>query len=83
MATKHLTRSPTDRILGGVCGGIAEYTHLPSLLIRIIMIILFFVPIPVILVLIVYTLLWLTLPMGKPRKQIDQNAIDVEFEVRE
>lgn len=83
MANKQLTRSPTDRWIAGVCGGIAEYTHLPSILIRIITIILLFVPIPIILVVIIYTLLWMTLPVGRPRKQIDQNAIDVEFEVRE
>lgn len=81
MIKKHLTRSPTDRIIAGVCGGIAEYTHIPSTIIRIIIVVLFFVPIPVILSLILYVLLWLTLPLGKQRKQIDPEAIDVEFEV--
>jgi len=83
MANKRLTRSPTDRWIAGVCGGIAEYTHLPSILVRIIVIILIFVPIPILLVLIIYVLLWFSLPVGRPPKQIDRNSIDVEYEVRE
>ncbi len=83
MVKKQLIRSRTDTMIAGVCGGIAEYTRIPSTAIRISMIILFFVPIPVLLVTIIYILLWIALPLGKPKKQIDQNAIDVEFEVRE
>ncbi len=79
---KTLTRSPTDKFLGGVCGGIAEYTGAPSWLIRVIAIILLFVPIPVLLVIAVYILLWVILPLG-PTKQLDKNTIDAEFEVKE
>ena len=52
MVKKKLARSPEDRWIAGVCGGIAEYTGLPSWLIRVIAIVLFFVPVPVILVLL-------------------------------
>ncbi|HJJ31721.1 MAG TPA: PspC domain-containing protein [Methanocorpusculum sp.] len=83
MAKKKLARSAEDRIIAGVCGGIAEYTGLPSWVIRLIMFILFFVPVPVILVTLIYILLTVSLPVRIPGKKLDQNAIDVEFEVRE
>ncbi len=34
MSTTQLTRSETNRILGGVCGGLADYLGLPANLIR-------------------------------------------------
>lgn len=83
MSNKKLARSPEDRWIAGVCGGIAEYTGLPSWLIRVIAIVLFFVPVPVILVTLIYILLTVSLPTRVPGKKLDQNAIDVEFEVRE
>lgn len=83
MSNKKLVRSPEDRWIAGVCGGIAEYTGLPSWLIRVIAIVLFFVPVPVILVTLIYILLTVSLPTRVPGKKLDQNAIDVEFEVRE
>lgn len=33
--TKRLCRSRTDRIIAGVCGGIAEYTGIDSTVVRI------------------------------------------------
>lgn len=39
---KKLYRSINERILGGVCGGIAEYFKVDPVLVRIIFIILFF-----------------------------------------
>ena len=83
MVKKKLARSAEDRWIAGVCGGIAEYTGLPSWLIRVIVIVLFFVPVPVILVTLIYILLTVSLPTRVPGKKLDQNAIDVEFEVRE
>lgn len=83
MVKKKLARSAEDRWIAGVCGGIAEYTGLPSWLIRVIVIILFFVPVSVILVVLIYILLTVFLPTRVPGKKLDQNAIDVEFEVRE
>lgn len=37
-APKRLTRSSRDRIIGGVCGGFAEYTGLDANLIRIVLV---------------------------------------------
>lgn len=33
---KRFYRSRTDKLIAGVCGGIAEYFHVPSLVIRLI-----------------------------------------------
>jgi len=37
-ATKRLTRSRTDSMLGGVCGGLAAYTGLDANLIRVLVV---------------------------------------------
>ena len=39
-ATQRLTRSRNNRIIAGVCGGLAEYFRLDSTLVRIVMVIL-------------------------------------------
>ncbi|MBO5119648.1 PspC domain-containing protein [Methanocorpusculum sp.] len=82
---KKLTRSPTNRFLGGVCGGIAEYFGIPSWVVRVVLILLLILPIPFtgIALILVYIALWLLLPMGEVKKQLDPNTIDAEFEVKE
>ena len=82
---KKLTRSPTNRFLGGVCGGIAEYFGIPSWVVRVGLILLLILPIPFtgIALILVYIALWLLLPMGEVKKQLDPNTIDAEFEVKE
>lgn len=42
MAEKRLYRSEKDRMIGGVCGGIAEYFNTDPVIIRIIAVILLF-----------------------------------------
>lgn len=39
---KRYYRSSTDRIIGGVCGGIAEYFNIDPLLVRLVFATLFF-----------------------------------------
>ncbi|HJJ40741.1 MAG TPA: PspC domain-containing protein [Methanocorpusculum sp.] len=82
---KKLTRSPTNRFLGGVCGGIAEYFGIPSWVVRVVLILLLILPIPFtgIALILVYIALWLLLPMGEVKKQLDPNTLDAEFEVKE
>ncbi|MDR1212495.1 MAG: PspC domain-containing protein [Propionibacteriaceae bacterium] len=65
-----LTRSRTDKVLGGVCGGIAAFTKIDVAIIRVIAAlgILFFGA-----GLLVYILLWLLLPMeGASESGLDQ-----------
>lgn len=57
-----LYRSDTDRFLGGVCGGIAEYFHLDSTLIRLLFIASILLGGSGILV---YLILWLVIPTAK------------------
>lgn len=82
---KKLTRSPTNRFLGGVCGGIAEYFGIPSWVVRLVFIILLILPIPLtgITLILVYAALWAFLPLGENKKQLDPNTLDAEFEVKE
>lgn len=42
--TKHLYRSRTHRILGGVCGGLGEYFDIDPVLVRILTIMVFMLP---------------------------------------
>ncbi len=57
---KKLFRSRTNRMLAGVCGGLAEYFNIDPTLTRVIAIVLAFTPfVPVI---IIYILLWLLIP---------------------
>ena len=90
MVSKRLTRSKTDHFLGGVCGGIAEYLHIPAWIVRIAFVVLtlapLFVPFMrfcVIIMPVIYLALMLTLPLGEPRKKLDPNVIDADFEVKE
>lgn len=59
--TRRLTRSTTDRMLGGVCGGVGEYFGWDPTLVRVgyVLISLFSAGFPG---LIVYILLWLMMP---------------------
>ena len=57
---KKYYRSQTDRIIGGVCGGMADYLGLDPLLVRI----LWVVTLTFGIGLIAYILLWLLAPEG-------------------
>jgi phage shock protein PspC (stress-responsive transcriptional regulator) len=57
--TKRLTRSTTNKMIGGVCGGLAEYFNLDATLIRLLFVILVFAPGPGFLI---YIVLWLIIP---------------------
>ena len=60
--SKKLFRDPEDRVLGGVCSGLAAYLHLDASILRIITILLVFAAgVPVIL----YIILWIAIPAAK------------------
>ncbi|HJJ32115.1 MAG TPA: PspC domain-containing protein [Methanocorpusculum sp.] len=90
MVTRKLARSRTYHYFGGVCGGIAEYLNIPAWLVRVAFVVLTLVPlfIPgfrfgVLIMPIVYAVLMAKLPFGEPRKKLDPNTIDADFEVKE
>lgn len=59
MATRKLYRSTTDKMIGGVCGGLAEYFNIDPTLIRLVFVLLLFTPLHG---LIVYLILWIITP---------------------
>lgn len=64
MTTKKLTRSTTDRWLGGVCGGIAEYTGWDVTLIRVLTLVLAIVGFGSVIV--AYIAAWILMPKAGP-----------------
>jgi phage shock protein C len=62
---KHLTRSKSNRMLGGVCGGLGEYFNIDPTLVRIIFVGIFFLGIG--FPLIGYILLWIIIPPEAPQ----------------
>jgi phage shock protein C len=55
-----LTRSRTDRVIGGVCGGLGYYFGIDPVIVRLIFVVLAFTP-PLV-TLIIYPILWLITP---------------------
>lgn len=83
---KPLYRSANDRWLAGVCGGIAEYTGIPAILVRLLFVALCLLAIPfsVVIGILVYIAALFLLPETPGRKTIrDPGVIDAEFEVKE
>jgi len=63
MDKKKLKLSRNNKIIAGVCGGIAEYFNVDPTLIRILFAILFFVSVGVPMAAI-YIICWAVMPMG-------------------
>jgi phage shock protein PspC (stress-responsive transcriptional regulator) len=61
---KRLMRDPDNHILGGVASGLAAYWGCDVTAVRLILIVLFFLPIPVPVV-IAYLILWMVVPIAK------------------
>jgi phage shock protein PspC (stress-responsive transcriptional regulator) len=61
-AKKRLTRSRTDSMIGGVCGGVAEYTGLDANLVRLLAVLGTILGFGSIIV--VYLVAWLLMPQG-------------------
>lgn len=55
---KRLYKSKTNKVLGGVCGGLAEYFDVDPVLVRVIFVILLFTSTS----LIAYLILWVIMP---------------------
>ena len=57
---KRLYRSKNEKMIAGVCGGLASYFHLDPTIIRLVFILLLFAPPSGILI---YLILWLITPL--------------------
>lgn len=71
MSTKKIYRSRDDKMIGGVCGGIAEYFDVDSTIIRLALLLLFFARG---IGLIVYIIAWIVIP-EKP-VSAETNSVD-------
>jgi phage shock protein C len=60
MMTKRLTRSPDDRWIAGICGGLAEYTGLDATLIRVVLLVATILGAGSLIV--IYLVCWLLIP---------------------
>lgn len=63
--TKRLTRSDDDRWIGGVCGGLAEYTGIDANLIRLLVVVVTLLGAGS--VIIAYVVAWLIMPKADSR----------------
>lgn len=70
--TNKLYRSETDRIFGGVCGGLGEYLHVDPLILRILFVLLAMANG---LGLLGYLLCWMLLPSGQAVAYTSQEEI--------
>jgi len=59
---KRLYRSSSDRILGGVCGGIAEYQHIDPTIVRLVWIALALIPPFYGAFFLLYFIMWIIVP---------------------
>jgi phage shock protein PspC (stress-responsive transcriptional regulator) len=60
--TKRLYRSKTDKIIGGVCGGIANYFNIDPVIVRLLCVALLLING---ISLIAYIITWIVMPMEK------------------
>jgi len=74
--TKKLYRSQTDKIIAGVCGGLAEYFNIDSTIVRLIF--AFIIIMPIGGGLLIYLVLWLIMP-----KKPDEPAIVNKENIKE
>jgi len=69
-AQKQLLRSRTDRRIGGVCGGLAEYFGADPTIVRVAWVVLTIVPCAIVFGVIAYLVAWLVIPSApEPRFQ--------------
>lgn len=83
--TTRITKSKTDRVIDGVCGGLAEYFGIDSLLVRLVFVALFFISgIGIIL----YIVLMIIMPKAQsieqsPKETIQENVREMGERVKE
>jgi phage shock protein C len=61
---KRLFRSSANKKIAGVCGGIAEYLQIDSTIVRLIWLVLIFIPMPIVPAIVAYFVAWLVMPQA-------------------
>ena len=72
MAQERLTRSSTDKMVAGVCGGLADYLEIDPVLVRLAFIVLLFASG---IGFLIYLILWIVMPEGGKRAIADSEVI--------
>jgi phage shock protein C len=70
MEPKRLYRSEKDKMIGGVCGGLAQYFNIDPTVVRLIFVLFLLLGGPGLLV---YIIMWIVVPM-------DRGAVDVQVQ---
>lgn len=83
--TTRITKSKTDRVIDGVCGGIAEYFGIDSLIVRLVFVALIFINGMGILL---YIVLMIIMPKASdiersPKETIQENVREISERVKE
>lgn len=77
MSENRLTRSETDKMIAGVCGGLAEYLNLDPVWVRLLFVLLIFasgIGIPI------YLVLWVIMPRVETAGQPGSTVLQDNFE---
>ena len=77
MSESRLTRSETDKMIAGVCGGLAEYLNLDPVWVRLLFVLLLFasgIGIPI------YLVLWVIMPRVETAGQPGSTVLQDNFE---
>jgi phage shock protein C len=72
MVNKRIYRSRTDKVLGGICGGIGAYLEIDPVLIRIIAVVLLFTWGTGVLI---YIIAWILIPLEPEEENITARLI--------
>lgn len=67
---RRLLRSSTDRKIGGVCGGLAEYFEVDSTIVRLVTVVVAIYPGAIVLGVLFYVLAWVIIPAA-PRTPLE------------
>ncbi len=78
MTTRKLYRSRREKVIAGVCGGIAEYFGIDPVLVRLLMVLLFIYGVGLIL----YILAWIMIPQEPAEGVVEEVVEDTEVDER-
>ncbi len=73
MATRRLYRSRKEKVIAGVCGGLAEYFGIDPVLVRLLMVLLFIYGVGLIL----YILAWIMIPQ-EPAEGVVEEVVETD-----
>jgi phage shock protein C len=73
MNNNRLFRDTENKMIGGVAAGLAEYLHIDVSILRVLLVLAFFIPKPFPLVL-VYITLWIVMPDSAKRPKVLDNG---------